>query len=102
MTPEDMERAFEFLIKQQAQFAAGMQQLRDECAEEHRRLRQEHDESYRRLTDAILTVTGGVGRLEEAQEKTELRVAELTERLNAFITYVERYIAETRNGKNRN
>jgi prefoldin subunit 5 len=116
MTPEDMERAFEFLIKhhaelaaRQAEFDARMDREHQENIEEHRRIQAEQDETRRLFSDAILTLTGSMGRLadaevklDEAQAKTELRLAELTERVDAFIAYVERYIEESRNGRNRN
>src|SRR5262245_41630668 len=102
MTGEEMERAIEFVLEQQAQCA--QQQLH--LASDLQDLRAEHAESYRRLSDAVLTVTGQLGILAQAQEKTEARVTELadrvndlTERVNAFIVYVERYIEETRRGK---
>jgi hypothetical protein len=109
MTPEDMERAFEFLIKKQAEFDARMDREHQENLGEHRRIRAEHDETRRLFSDALLTLTGIVGRLSEAQAKTELslrgltvRMDELTERVNAFIAYVERYIEDSRDGRNRN
>jgi hypothetical protein len=60
----------------------------------------------------VVSVVGMVGRLAEAQERTDRRiaelaegltrtdanVAELTERLNIFINVVEKYIS--RNGNN--
>ncbi len=97
MSEEEMQRKMEFIVNQQAQFAADIQQLQ---------------ESQVRLTDAVITVVGVVGKLSEAQERTDAAMAEMAkahaemakahaetdERLNIFINVVERYIS--RNGGN--
>lgn len=78
MTNEEMERAMQFIVGQQAQFAADIQQMKE--------VQNTFQRQLTTLTEATLTVVGVVGKLGEAQERTE-------ERLNAFITYVERYIS---------
>ncbi len=110
MSEEEMQRKMEFIVNQQAQFAADIQQLQ---------------ESHSRLTDAMTTVVGLVGKIAEAQDRmaqeqermakemaesqkrTDEKFAELAtaqaetdERLNIFINVVERYINERRNGQN--
>lgn len=98
MTPEEMEKTIQFILEQQAQFAVSIQKL---------------TEKHAALADATIGNTGMIGRilkvldriteehvkLAEAQAHTDLKVAELTVRLDAFIVTVERYISERRNGK---
>jgi hypothetical protein len=105
MTNEEIARTIQLILSQQAQFAAELQQM---------------EAQFGKLTDAVITVTGMVGKLAEAQveattaqARTDAKVAELAagllelaqkgketeERLNTFITVVERYISEQRNGR---
>ena len=101
MTNGDLDKKIEFIIEQQAQFTADIQALREVQAIQ---------------TDAVMTIVGLVGKLAEAQERTEAKlearftelaaaqthtnekVAEVAERLNIFIDVVERHIS--RNGNN--
>jgi hypothetical protein len=112
MTPEEMERSIHFIIGQQAQFSTDIQKLTENQAKVI--------ESQARLTDATLantgmigtiirmldkitenqaTLTGNQASLTEAQTQTNIKVAELAERLDNFIVVVEKFIAEGRNGK---
>ncbi len=89
----------EFIVAQQAQFAADMQQVREVL----------HTHS-----DAIVSLTGMVGKIAEAHTVLATRMTELEtkmgelaaagketeERLNAFITFVEKYISGRNGGKN--
>jgi uncharacterized membrane protein len=105
MTNEEMEKTMHFILEQQAQFAADIGQLR---------------ESHARLTEATLANTGAIGRLTEAQVRTEIQMAvlaqaqarsevkiaevaeglaEVTERLDAFIVVVEKYITKGNSGR---
>jgi peptidoglycan hydrolase CwlO-like protein len=110
MSEEEMQRKMEFIVNQQAQFATDVQKLQESQAE----LVKKHNH----LTDAMTTVVGLVGKLAEsheqlaaeqkrmaaewAEQRKELAAAhaETDERLNAFISVVERYISERRNGQN--
>lgn len=103
MTPEEMQRAIEFLVDHHAKFAVEMEQIKDTQLKFQLQLGS--------LGEAVIAVTGMVGRVAEAQIKHEARVAaaqlktdeklrELAERLDAFILVVERYISEKRNGRN--
>jgi len=108
MTNEEIGQRIEFIIEQQAQFASDILVLRELQAADTKMLK----EQYRNLSDAVVAVVGMVGRLAEAQERTDKRVAELAEglartdanvadlaeRLNIFINVVEKYIS--RNGNN--
>lgn len=108
MTNEEIGQRIEFIIEQQAQFTSDIQILREIQASDTKLLK----EQYRNLSDAVVTVVGLVGKIAEAQERTDQRVADLaeglartdaqvsdlTERLNIFINVVEKYIS--RNGNN--
>ena len=101
MTNEEIGQRIEFIIEQQAQFASDIQLLRELQAADTKLLK----EQYRNLSDAVVAVVGMVGRLAEAQARTDQKVSELTDaqagtdqRLNIFLNVVEKYIS--RNGKN--
>jgi uncharacterized protein (DUF885 family) len=108
MTNEEIGQRIEFIIEQQAQFASDIQVLRELQAADTKMLK----EQYQNLSAAVVTVVGLVGKIAEAQERTDKRVAELAEglartdaqvselaeRLNIFINVVEKYIS--RNGNN--
>src|SRR5258706_5312165 len=101
MTNEEIGQRIEFIIEQQAQFASDIQLLRELQAADTKLLK----EQYRNLSDAVVAVVGMVGRLAEAQARTDQKVSELTnaqagtdQRLNIFLNVVEKYIS--RNGKN--
>lgn len=112
MTDEEMQKKMEFIIEQQAQFAADIQKLSEAQVKAEERMG--------KIEGAVVTLVNMVGKLTEAQERTDSRlgewaeaqarmnskIAELAEaqlhtdeRLNAFILVVERYISEGRNGK---
>ncbi len=103
MTQEEIQRNIEFIIGQQAQFAADIMDLKEvqkEFAAELKELKERQDDA----NDAIVAVVGAIGRLETAMERSARQIAsqisELAtagkateERLNAFIAVVERHIA---------
>ncbi len=105
MTHEEMERAMEFILKQQAQFSTDIQRI---------------NETLDRNTEAIVALTGWHGKLVEAQIQLteaqqghdariatiETKMAELVEagkrtdgRLDALITIVEKYISSRNGGR---
>ena len=102
MTNEEMERAMEFLVQQQAQFSTDLQQVQ---------------RTLGKLTDATLGVVAMMGQLiqqhkefavqmAETQATTDEKLKELSEkgaeteeRLNIFINVVERYISERHDGR---
>jgi peptidoglycan hydrolase CwlO-like protein len=111
MSEEEMQRKMEFIVNQQAQFAVDIQQLRE--------AQNELTTKHSKLSDAVLTVVGIVGKLSKSQDRTDAQIKELVaaqdrtetrmnelaqsqaatdDRLNIFINVVERYIS--RNGGN--
>ncbi len=86
----------EFIVEQQAKFAAEMEIMREAQAAETK-LRKEQQG---RLSDALLGVVDIVGSLTRSQIRTEENLKLLTdsqvrtdERLSVFINVVERYIS---------
>jgi prefoldin subunit 5 len=110
MTPEQMERTIQFILEAQAQLTANMQKhdelivRHDEAIASHDEAIASHDEAIARHDQEIQTVTDLIGRLALAETNLVAQMnrlaeaqAETTERLNAFITFVEKYIS-SRNG----
>jgi hypothetical protein len=104
MENQEIERTIQFILAQQAQFVSDVQQLRE--------VQSERQGQIGKITDALLTATGLLGKVVEAQHRLgehqeELAKrqeglaqlhAELTERFNAFIAIMERYLSEKGNG----
>ena len=111
MTNEEMQRTMQFIVEQQAQFVADMQQLRETQVFNEQRF--EHlSNAMLELAEAEARTEARMASLAEAQERTEKKLAETNaetnsrlantdERLNNLIIIVERYISERRNGKAR-
>jgi len=106
MTPEEMQRAIEFLLDHDAKFAVKMDQIENAQLKFQVQLANQGE--------AVVAVIGMIGRVTEAQIRTDAKVAELVsaqlkndekwaelaERFDAFILFVERYISDNQNGKN--
>ena len=102
MTNDEFNKRMEFSVEQQAQSAADIQIMREVHEADVKLLKDQH----RSLTDVVNSVLGIVGHLVTAQQKTEAaqqkteaaqqrtnaKLAELADRLNVFILFVERYI----------
>ncbi len=116
MTFEEMERTMEFILKQQAQFAADIQILREtqketaKTLDELAKAQQRGEDRMTQVESVILRLLDVVEkvvqtqahtdqRLAETDERLTQKMAETDERLNALINVVERYISERRNGK---
>ena len=77
MTHEEMEKTMQFVLAQQAQFVVDIQQMKEVQTGFQKQLGQ--------LTEATLTVVGLLGKVAEAQVKTESKLAETDARLHALI-----------------
>ena len=105
MSSEEMNKKMEFIVEQQAQFAADIQVMREVHAQDAMML----TEQYRKLSEAMIGLVAFFGNLTEAQTRTEERINLLArnteegisqlaqaqgrteERLNIIISIVERY-----------
>jgi hypothetical protein len=109
---EENQRNINFILEQQAQFTADMQQMREaqaQAEEKWERRWGRTEESIRNLlaiaqiqSQEISTLADAQSRLSkvqaEAQTRTDRQMAETDERLNALVNVVERLISERRNG----
>lgn len=92
MNSEEMERAIQFILQQQAQFWAAVESLKE--------VTREHSNQRGRLGDRIDQLTGHVGgltdlvmRLGRIIEEQGRRMDRTDEHLNALIATVDRYIS---------
>jgi ABC-type transporter Mla subunit MlaD len=104
MANEEMQRNMEFIVSQQAQFAADIQKLGGAQVEAEARMT--------RIEGAVVALVDLVGKLARSQDRTDSQLAELAaaqkrtdealaetnDRLNSFINFVERYISGRQNG----
>lgn len=109
MTNEEMQQNMAFIINQQAHFASDIQKLGE--------VQLQFDARMTRIEGAIVTIIDLVGKLAEAQQRSDARLAELAaevaegqkrtdaalaetnERLNSLIVVVERYFSNGRGGQ---
>ncbi len=105
MTNEEMERAIEFGVKQQAQFTTDLQKLTQSHGETEKTLGTVVDllsrvaETQLQLAEAQVRSDSRVAELAEAQKQTSEALTETNERLNSLIVVVERYFS---NGQRNN
>ena len=106
---EETKHKIEFIVQQQAQFNADMQRLR-ELHEENERRWSSADERWGRTEGEIrgLLAIAEMHEREfyemrqaqaEAQARTDARMAETGEHVDALVNTVERLISERRNGR---
>jgi chromosome segregation ATPase len=98
---EDIKRNIEFIVRQQAQFSADMERLRQ---------RQEANEQKWERTEGGIRALLAIAELHqqefaelrqaqaETQARTDAKFAETGERVDALVNTVERLISERRNG----
>jgi uncharacterized coiled-coil protein SlyX len=84
MTHEELEKAMEFVLEQQAQFAANQQQV---------------DERVSRLETNMAEMARAQTHMNEVVAVMADTHRHTEEKLDAFIGVLERYISEGRNGK---
>jgi 3-phenylpropionate/cinnamic acid dioxygenase small subunit len=98
MTNEEIEKAMQFILEQQAQFAANQQQLGERVT----RLETNMAEMARAQTH-MNEVIADMGRAQTHMNEVVAVMADThrhtEEKLDAFIGVLERYISEGRNGK---
>lgn len=95
MNNEEFERKMAFIVEQQAQFAADIQQMRELQAQTEDvvgRLAHATLEGFKDVNTKIDSLVDSQIRLTEAQTHTD-------ENLRNLITVVDRYFSEGRNGK---
>ncbi len=95
MNNEEFERKMSFMVEQQAQFAADIQQMRELQAQTENvvgRLAQATLEGFRDVNAKIDSLVDSQIRLTEAQTLTDGNLRNL-------IAVVDRYFSEGRNGK---
>jgi hypothetical protein len=103
MSNDEMDKKMEFIVEQQAQFAADIEVMREIQKADTKLLKEETKllkEQYRNLSDAVMTVVGLVGTMAQTQLRTEEHLNILAaaqtrteDRLSVFINFVERYIS---------
>jgi septal ring factor EnvC (AmiA/AmiB activator) len=105
MTNEEMQSTMQFILEQQAQFAANIQKLQEEQLKAEERFAKledsfaKHEDRFARIEDSLERTANLVTAIAHAQAQTEVNLARTDERLNNLILVVERYIQENRNGK---
>ena len=97
MSPEEMQRAMQFLLSQQAQFAADIARNETRWVERFDQLSAKTDQ----IAVGLLGLTGIVGQLAALQQTTKQRVDDLGEyirsvesHLNVVIEMFERHLGE--------
>jgi hypothetical protein len=84
MSPEDMQRAMQFLLNQQAQFAADLAKLAADSARNEARM----TEGFGRVNDGLVGLTAIVGQLAASQQRSDERVDELGEYIRSVESHV--------------
>ena len=92
MTSEEMERAIDFVIKQQAQFTTGLGRVEDTLETVVNVMAQVADTQLK-MAEAQTNANSQIAELAGAQKRTDDAMAETTERLNSLIVVVERYFS---------
>jgi predicted nucleic acid-binding Zn-ribbon protein len=108
---EETQRNMDFIVRQQAQFTADMQQLRESQARAEQRwsqtaegigallaIAQLHDGQIAALEKTTTRLAESQAKTDAQMTETDRRMAETDERINALINTVERIISERRNG----
>lgn len=104
MTNDEIERAIEFIVKQQAQVGADMQKLAESQVSTERKLGTVVDvlsqltKSQLQMAEAQVRTDGTMAELAQAQKRTDEALAETNDRLNSLIVVVERYFSNGRQG----
>ncbi|MCA1615307.1 MAG: hypothetical protein LC800_14625 [Acidobacteria bacterium] len=102
---ETNERNIKFIIEQQAQFSADMQQMREAQAQEDEKWERRWGRTEGGIRDLLAIAEMHDQEIKdlakvqaEAQARTDRQMADTDERLNALVNVVEKMISERRNG----
>lgn len=95
MSNEEFERQREFILEQQAQFAADIGELKDIVTQLARATLSRFEATEKRLDD----VDERISALVDSQIQTEENIKHMGENLKNLITIVDRHFSEGRNGK---
>ena len=97
MSPDDMQRAMQFLLNQQAQVAADFAKLVADSARNEARI----TEGFGRVNEGLVGLTAIVGQLAASQQRSDERVDELGEylrsvesHLNVVVDMFDRHLRE--------
>jgi len=96
MSEEEMNKKMEFIVEQQAKFAAEIEIMREVQAQHDRRLSNAMlglVDIVGGLTRAQIETDHSIQRLAEAQAGTDARLRETDERLRILLNVVERHIS---------
>ena len=102
MTNEEMERALEFLVKQQAQFSTNLQRPEQNLGTVEQNLGatvnilSELAKTQLRMAESEILRDNRIAELAKAQQRTDEALAETNDRLNSLIVVVERYFSNGR------
>lgn len=94
MANENIERQMEFIVEQQAQFAAKMGQLEDIVVRFAKATADRFEATDQRVDD----IDERISALIDSQIRTEENVKKTDEALRNLISVVDRYFSEGRNG----
>ena|SRR5207249_3252857 len=95
MTNDEMERALEFLVKQQAQFSTDLQRVEQNLGATVNIL-SELTKTQLRMAESEILRDNRIAELAKAQQRTDEALAETNDRLNSLIVVVERYFSNGR------
>lgn len=99
MSDPELRKTVEFIIEQQAQFAADIQQLRETQAAHQEKTDErlaQAESVIVRLSDIVRRAVDATERLTELQQRADPTLSGLTDRLNALIDAVELLISRER------
>ena len=102
MNNEEFERKMSFIVDQQAQFAADIQQMRELQAQTENvvgRLAHATLEGFKDVNAKIDALVDAQIRLNKSQAHTDENLARTDENLRNLIAVVDRYFSEGRNAK---
>ena len=92
MTNDEIERAMEFLVKQQGQFSTDLQRVEQNLGATVNIL-SELTKTQLRMVESEILRDNRIAELAKAQTRTDVALAETNDRLNSLIVVVERYFS---------